>query len=97
MNSGGLPSIAATMTTDDDEKDDADLYTMPEDDYDKTDEGGVSVIVEEEPGTVVLKPATESGKGKKKGVEALLEVDEEASDDDKEDDMEYEDAYEQEV
>ncbi|KAH9475098.1 Transcription factor IIIB 60 kDa subunit [Psilocybe cubensis] len=96
VNNGSAPSIAKTMTTSDDEKDDAELYTMPDDDYDKTDEGEMNVIVEEEPGTVVLKPAT-AGK-KKKGVEALLEeVDEEASDDDKEDDMEYEDAYEQEV
>ncbi|PPQ85975.1 hypothetical protein CVT25_001674 [Psilocybe cyanescens] len=103
VNSGGLPSVAATMTTGNEDKDDADLYTMPEDDYEKTDEpgGGIgrmhTVIVEEEPGTVALKPAVESGKGKKKGVEALMDLDEEASDDEKEDDLDWEDAYEQEV
>lgn len=91
------------MTTGNEDKDDADLYTMPEDDYEKTDEpgGGIgrmhTVIVEEEPGTVALKPAVESGKGKKKGVEALMDLDEEASDDEKEDDLDWEDAYEQEV
>jgi transcription factor IIIB subunit 2 len=104
VQSGGLPSMAANMTTGDDDKDDEDLYTM---DDDKSDGGGVlmpTVIVEDEPGTVVLTPVKESAKPRKKGVLALeddADMDDEGSDDDKDDDDDdgrgWEDAYEQEV
>ncbi|KDR71547.1 hypothetical protein GALMADRAFT_102540 [Galerina marginata CBS 339.88] len=100
VESGGLPSIAASMTTGDDDKDDADLYTL---DDDKTDADGTlmpTVIVEEEPGTVAFKPAAEPTKPRKKGVLSLedVDMDEEGSDDEKDDDVEgWEDAYEQEV
>ena len=106
VQSGGLPSMAANMTTGDDDKDDADLYTM---DDDKNDGEGVhmpTVIVEDDPGTVVLSPVKDSGSAKprKKGVLALeddADLDEEGSDEDKDDDDDdgrgWEDAYEQEV
>ncbi|KIM36403.1 hypothetical protein M413DRAFT_449126 [Hebeloma cylindrosporum] len=99
VESGGLPSIAAGMTTGDDEKDEAELYTM--DDEDGGDVGR-RVIVEEETGSVSLKPASEGGKSqRKKGMLALqdmsVDVEEEGSDDDKDDDVGWEDAYEQEV
>ena len=48
VQSGCLPSMAANMTAGDDDKDDADLYTM---DYDKNDGEGVlmpTVIVEDD-------------------------------------------------
>ncbi|KAF8954879.1 Brf1-like TBP-binding domain-containing protein [Flammula alnicola] len=84
---------------------DADLYTM---DDDKSDGEGVlgmpTVIVEEEPGTVALKPASEPTKSRKKGVLALQDMDmdadgeaDEGSDEDKDEDIGWEDAYEQEV
>ena len=95
--------MAATMTTGDDDKDDADLYTMDDDKND--DEGALmpTVIVEDEPGNVVMTPVKESAKPRKKGVLALedTDIDEEGSDDDKDDDdgdgRGWEDAYEQEV
>jgi transcription factor IIIB subunit 2 len=88
------------MTTGDDEKDEAELYTM--DDDGDSGVGMGRVIVEEEPGTVSLKPASEAGQSRrKKGVMALrdmdVDVEEEGSEDDKEDDVGWEDAYEQEV
>ena len=92
--------MVTNMTTGDDDKDDADLYTM---DDDKSDGEGVlmpTVIVEEEPGSVVLNPVKESTKPRKKGVLALedVDMDDEGSDDDKDDDgMRWEDAYEQEI
>ncbi|KJA27538.1 hypothetical protein HYPSUDRAFT_944631 [Hypholoma sublateritium FD-334 SS-4] len=100
VESGGLPSIAANMTTGDDDKDEAELYTM---DDDKSDgEAMLSVIVEEEAGTVALKPATEPAKPRKNGILALHDIDgegevDEGSDDDKDEDVTWEDAYEQEV
>ncbi|KAF9542270.1 cyclin-like protein [Agrocybe pediades] len=102
VDSGGLPSIAATMTTGDDDKDDAELYTMGVDD-DKTDGFTPTVIVEEEPGTVSLKPVDDEAtpKKKKKGLyslEDLDHMDEDGSDDDKDDEaVGWEDAYEQEI
>ena len=97
VESGGLPSIAAAMTTGDDEKDEAELYTM--DDEDGNDERRVIV---EETGSVSLKPVSEAGQSqRKKGMLALqdmnVDVEEEGSDDDKDDDIGWEDAYEQEV
>ncbi|KAF9481486.1 cyclin-like protein [Pholiota conissans] len=97
VESGGLPS--ANISTEDD-KDDTGLYTIGMED-DKSD-GEVDVIVEEEPGTVALKPAVEASKPRTKGVMALEDMDaegevDEGSDDDKEDDIGWEDAYEQEV
>ena len=94
---GGLPSIAATMTTGDDEKDEAELYTMDDEDG----EGEPRVIVEEETGSV-LKPASVAEKPqRKKGMLALqdmnVDAEEEGSDDDKDDDIGWEDVYEQEV
>jgi len=95
--------MAENMTTGDDDKDDADLYTM---DDDKSDGEGVlmpTVIVEDEPGSVVLIPVNESATKlhRKKVVPALedVELDDEGSDDDKDDDdgMGWEDAYEQEI
>ena len=94
--------MAANMTTGDDDKDDADLYTM---DDDKNDGEGVlmpTVIVEDEPGTVAFTPVKESAKAHKKGVLALEDADiDEGSDDDKDDDDDdgrgWDDAYEQEV
>lgn len=89
--------MAASMTTGDDDKDDADLYAM---DDDKSDGEGVlmpTVIVEDEPGTVVSTPAKESTK---KGalVSEDAYIDDEGSDDDKEDDgVGWEDPYEQEI
>jgi transcription factor IIIB 90 kDa subunit len=93
------------MTTGDEDKDDADLYPIGMDDED-----GMTtiptVIVEEEPGTVALKPAAEP-KSRKKGMLAMdgLDVDAEGdlydgSDDDKEEEDVgggWDDAYEQEV
>ena len=102
VQSGGLPSMAANMTTGDDDKDDEDLYTMDDDKNDG--EGGLmpTVIVEDEPGTVVLTPMKETEKPRKKGILALedADIDDEGSDDDKDDDDDgrgWEDAYEQEV
>lgn len=92
--------MAANMTTGDDDKDDADLYTM---DDDKSDGEGVrmpTVIVEDEPGTVVSTPVKEPAKSRKRDVLAFedADVDDEGSDDDKDDDgMGWEDAYEQEI
>ena len=92
--------MAANMTTGDDDKDDADLYTMDDG------EGLMpTVIVEDEPDTVVLTPAKEPAKPRKKGVLALeddADMDDDGSDDDKDDDDDdvgrgWEDAYEQEV
>jgi transcription factor IIIB 90 kDa subunit len=112
VQSGGLPSMAANMTTGDDDKDDADLYTMDDDKDDDGEEGVLTmptVIVEDEPGTVILTPVKESATAKfrsKKGVLAFGEadMDDEGSDDDKDDDDDddgrgtgWEDAYEQEV
>ncbi len=100
VESGGLPSVAANMTTGDDDKDEAELYTM---DDDKSDgEAMLSVIVEEEAGTVALKPASEPAKPRKNGILALHDMDgegdvDEGSDDDKDEDVAWEDAYEQEV
>jgi transcription factor IIIB 90 kDa subunit len=100
VESGGLPSMTANMTTGDDDKDEADLYTM---DDDKSDGEGVlmpTVIVEDEPGTVVLTPVKETTKPRQKGILALedVDMDDEGSDDDKDDEgMGWEDAYEQEV
>ncbi|KAJ3499399.1 hypothetical protein NLJ89_g10106 [Agrocybe chaxingu] len=102
VESGGSPSVLANMTTGDDEKDDAELFTM---DDDKSDGEGMlnpTVIVEEEPGSVASwKPPSEPEKTKKKmGMMALedMDMDEDASDDDKDDDaLGWEDAYEQEV
>jgi len=98
VDSGGLPSVAAHMTTGDDDKDDAELYTIGMDD-DKTDYMP-TVIVEEEPGSVSLKPVSEVAKPKKTGVFALedRDMDEDGSDDDKDEDVGgWEDAYEQEI
>lgn len=97
VESGGLPSIAANMTTGDDDKDEADLYTM---DDDKSDGEGMAVIVEEEAGTVALKPASET-RQPRKGIMALQDMDgereaDDGTDDEKDDDV-WEDAYEQEV
>ena len=99
--------MAANMTTGDDDKDDADLYTMDDDKDDDDGEGGggmPTVIVEDEPGTVNLTPLVKTAKTRKKGVLALeeAEVDDEGiSDDDDEDGDDdgrgWEDAYEQEV
>lgn len=92
--------MTANMTTGDDDKDEADLYTM---DDDKSDGEGVlmpTVIVEDEPGTVVLTPVNETTKPRQKGILALedVDMDDEGSDDDKDDEgMGWEDAYEQEV
>jgi transcription factor IIIB 90 kDa subunit len=92
--------MTANMTTGDDDKDDADLYTM---DDDKSDGEGVlmpTIIVEDEPGTVVSIPVKEPAKPRKKGVLALehADIDDEGSDDDKDDDgMGWEDTYEQEI
>lgn len=100
VQSGGLPSMAANMTTGDDDKDEEELYIM---DDDKSDGEGVrmpTVIVEDEPGTVVSAPVKEPGKSRKKGVLALedADMDDEGSDDDKDDDgMGWEEAYEQEI
>ena len=101
VQSGGLPSMAANMTTGDDDKDDADLYSM---DDDKNDGEGVlmpTVIVEDEPDAVLLTPMKESAKPRKKGILALedADVDDEDSDDDKDGDdgIGWEDAYEQEI
>ena len=93
--------MTANMTTGDDDKDEADLYTM---DYDKSDGESVlmpTVIVEDEPGTVVLNPVKASTKPRK-NVILPLEDDEEGSDDDKDDDDDddvigWEDAYQQEI
>lgn len=94
--------MAANMTTGDDDKDEADLYTM---DDDKSDGEGVlmpTVIVEDEPGTVALTPVNESAKSRKKGILALEDMDMDDSDNDKDDDKDddgigWEDAYEQEI
>ena len=97
VESGGLPSIAAAMTTGDDEKDEAELYTMDDEDGD-----GRRRVIVEETGSVSLKPASEAGQPqRKKGMLALqdmnVDAEEEGSDDDKDDDIGWEDAYEQEV
>ncbi|KAF8800742.1 cyclin-like protein [Phlegmacium glaucopus] len=100
VDSGGLPSMAANMTTGDDDKDDADLYTMDDDKSDGESVRMPTIIVEDEPGTVVLSPVKESAKPRKKGVLVLedMDIDDEGSDDDKDDDgMGWEDAYEQEI
>ncbi|KAF8889414.1 cyclin-like protein [Gymnopilus junonius] len=96
VESGGSPSIAATMTTGDEDKDDAELYTF---DDDKTDGDGPTIIVEEEAGTVSLKPIEEPMKPRKKSILAQAEGDmeEEESDEDKDDGIDWEDAYEQEI
>ena len=93
--------MAANMATGDDDKDDADLYSM---DDDKNDGEGVlipTVIVEDEPDAVLLTPMKESAKPHKKGILALedADIDDEDSDDDKDDDVGigWEDAYEQEI
>jgi len=92
--------MTANMTTGDDDKDEADLFTM---DDDKSDGEGVlmpTVIVEDEPGTVAMNPVKESMKPRKNGV-LPLEDDDEGSDDDKDDDDDdvigWEDAYQQEI
>ena len=82
--------MAANMTTGDDDKNDGESVVMP------------TVIVEDEPDTVVLAPVKESAKPRKKGVLALedADMDDEGSDDDKDDDdvgIGWEDAYEQEI
>ncbi|KAF8151380.1 hypothetical protein B0H34DRAFT_664907, partial [Crassisporium funariophilum] len=102
VQGGGLPSMTANMTTGDDEKDDADLYTIGMDDDKSDGEGALmqTVIVEDEPGTVAFKPPKEPSKTRKKGMLALEDMDreEEDSDEDKDDDgMGWEDVYEQEV
>ena len=104
VESGGLPSMVANMTTGDDDKDDADLYTMDDDKNDGESAIMPTVIVEDEPDNVVLTPAKESTKPRKKSVLALVDdadMDDEGSDDDKDDDDDdgrgWEDAYEQEV
>ena len=94
--------MAANMTTGDDDKDDADLYSMDDDKNDGESVVMPTVIVEDEPDTVVLAPAKESAKPRKKGILALedADMDDEGSDDDKDDDevgMGWEDAYEQEI
>ena len=96
--------MAANMTTGDDDKDDADLYTMDDDKNDGEGDLMPTVIVEDEPGTVISTPAKESVKPRKKGVLALVDdadIDDEGSDEDKDDDDDdgggWEDAYEQEV
>ncbi|PPQ97695.1 hypothetical protein CVT26_001878 [Gymnopilus dilepis] len=96
IESGGSPSIAAKMTTGDDDKDEAELYTF---DDDKTDQDGPTVIVEEEPGTVSLKPVEEPIKPRKKDILSRgdVDMDEEESDEDKDDGIDWEDAYEQEL
>ncbi|KAF9524769.1 hypothetical protein CPB83DRAFT_860671 [Crepidotus variabilis] len=103
VDTGGSRSVATNMTNGDDDKDDADLLVM---DDDKSDGEGLNmptIIVEEEPGAVVVHsiPAEHeiSGKAKKR----VLEMDDEmgiygeGSDEEKEDDVGWEDAYEQEV
>ena len=85
------------MTTGDDEKDEAELYTM-----DDEDGNGERRVIVEETGSVSLTPASEVGKSqRKKGMLALqdmnVDAEEEGSDDDKDDDIGWEDAYEQEV
>ena len=67
--------MAANMTTGDDDKDDADLYTM---DDDKNDGDGVAmltVIAEDEPGTVVSTSVMESATPRKRSVLALEDGD----------------------
>jgi transcription factor IIIB subunit 2 len=88
-------------TKGDDDKDEANLYTIGMDDDKSDGEGTLGVIVEEESGTVALKPASEPAKPRKNGL-ALDDMDaegeiDEGSDDDKDDDIGWEDAYEQEV
>ena len=51
--------VAANMTTGDDDKDDADLYTIDDDKNDV--EGDLTmptVMLEDEPGTLILTPAS---------------------------------------
>lgn len=96
VDSGGLPS-----TKGDDDKDEANLYTIGMDDDKSDGEATLGVIVEEESGTVALKPTSEPEKPRKNGL-ALDDMDaegeiDEGSDDEKDDDIGWEDAYEQEV
>lgn len=100
VDGGGLPSFTANMSTGNDDKDDADLYTMGDD---KSDGEGM-VIIEEEGGTVAVAPRLPSASGQK-GAAGLADRGDadadgdmdEGSDDDKGDDIGWEDVYEQEV
>ncbi|KAF9013414.1 hypothetical protein BDQ17DRAFT_1343383 [Cyathus striatus] len=86
VDSGGLPSIAADMTTGIDDKDDADLYTMSLDD--KSDTEGMSMVIVEEAGTVSGAPVQ---------LPLGLDADGYSEDEKGDDDIEWDDPYEQEV
>jgi len=98
IDGGHSPSISNTAI--DDDKDEADLFTM---DDDKSDGEGVinpAMIVEEEPGTVVSRAPTESTTRRKNPSlpPEDVDIDDEGSEEEKDDDLlGWEDAYEQEV
>ena len=50
--------VAANMTTGDDDKDDADLYTIYDDKNDVEGDPMPTVMFEDEPGTLILTPAS---------------------------------------
>jgi transcription factor IIIB subunit 2 len=96
IDGGGPPSFAENMGINDD-KDDAELYTIGDEKSD--DDGAVMVIIEEEPGSVAVTPAPAKGAmprgmGDEADVDGELDGDE-GSDDDKGDDVGWE--YEQEI
>ncbi|RDB26784.1 Transcription factor IIIB subunit [Hypsizygus marmoreus] len=96
VESGGPPSFTAHMGIND-EKDDAELYTISDD---KSDDGAM-VIIEEEPGTVAVAPVPPPASRKGKIPPGAEDMDADADADEASDDggagLGWEDAYEQEI
>ena len=111
VENGGSPSVAAAMTTGDDDKDDAELLVMPLDEGDKSEGEGIGIgsgmptVIVEESGELGLASESHIGSGKRKTAGPRIPTDDDPDDDmyegseeEKEDDIGgWEDAYEQEV